>query len=434
MILLGKMKYFVSFCILIFNWTLQAQSIEEARKLYSEGEYTKSLPIFEAIVNSKVKKIADHKPEAYRALGEIYYLRYEFEKSAQAYAQAGSKDVVQPFIERSERAARMLSRCEDIQIIDSVIVDKDVFLNAYLLSKESGRLENSDNRIVYENSLGDKRYFAAGKAGFGKRLYSEIKLQNEWTDRQEIDIPADSFDEIDFPFALLDGLTVYYASKNKSSIGGYDLFVTRHNPKNNTWLAPNQLGMPFNSIANDYMLAIDEENRIGYFASDRFQPEGKVVVYTFIPNEEVVSLETQNETTLIDRAKISSIRDSWKPNTNYQAYLKKVRQSIQNEQLKSQQDFIFVINDRIVYHTLSDFYSDAAKQAFLRLQENKFSILQLEKELDALRLEYSKSDARKKQSLRTDILSKERQLENLYRQAALSEKNTRNFELKIKKE
>ena len=35
--------------------------------------------------------------------------------------------------------------------------------------------------------------------------------------------------------------------------------------------------MPFNSPYNDYMYVIDEYNNLGWFASDRFQPEGKVL-------------------------------------------------------------------------------------------------------------------------------------------------------------
>lgn len=42
--------------------------------------------------------------------------------------------------------------------------------------------------------------------------------------------------------------------------------------------------MPFNSPANDYMYAIDEFNNIGWFASDRYQPDNKVCIYVFVPN------------------------------------------------------------------------------------------------------------------------------------------------------
>lgn len=384
--------------------------------------------MFEAITQSTVKKTEALKPEAYRRLGHIYYVSYEFEKSAAAYKHSGTADAV---AERSERAARMLSHCEDVQLIDSVVVDKSSFVDAYLLSPESGRLEAHNGAVVYENPLHNQRYFATGKAGQGKRLYSEIRLQNEWTERKEIRLPADSLDNNDYPFALSDGLTLYYASDQQTSIGGYDLFVTRYNLNSDTWLAPSQMGMPFNSIANDYMLAIDEEHHLGYFATDRFQPEGKVVIYTFIPNDTFVPLEAVSDRTLIRRAQITSIRNSWKAGTDYSARLDAIHQSIRNEQPGPAPDFTFVIDDHTIYHALDDFKADAAKHAFLKWQETKTLMTQQETELDALRKTYAAVDAGRKRQLSTDILSKEIRLESLYALYEMLEKNTRSFERRV---
>jgi hypothetical protein len=284
------MKYFVSFFILLTALGVQAQSIDEARRLLRNGDFGAALPLFEAIAHASSARMAALKPEAFRALGDIYYQNYAFEQSAAAYRQSGASDAV-ALAERSERAARLLSRCEDIQLVDSVIVDKAAFLSAYRLSDDAGRLVPEMGGVAYENPLGNRRYFAEGTPQ-GKRLFVENRVQGRWDDRMEIGVPADSLADNDFPFVLPDGLTVYYASNNRSSSGGYDLFITRYHLNNNTWLAPTQLGMPFNSIADDYLLAVDEEKRIGYFATNRFQPEDKVIVYTFIPNEAVTPLET----------------------------------------------------------------------------------------------------------------------------------------------
>ena len=37
--------------------------------------------------------------------------------------------------------------------------------------------------------------------------------------------------------------------------------------------------------ASEDMLAIDEFNQLGWFVSDRNQPEDKVCIYIFIPND-----------------------------------------------------------------------------------------------------------------------------------------------------
>ena len=62
--------------------------------------------------------------------------------------------------------------------------------------------------------------------------------------------------------------------------------------------------MPFNSPANDYMYAIDEFNNIGWFASDRYQPDNKVCIYVFVPNssKEVYNYESTDEQIIINAA------------------------------------------------------------------------------------------------------------------------------------
>ena len=92
-------------------------------------------------------------------------------------------------------------------------------------------------------------------------------------------------DNLNYPFMLSDGQTLYFAAKNEESLGGYDIYMTRYDNDERKYLAPENLGMPFNSPANDYLLVIDEFNNLGGFASDRNQPADSVCLYTFIPNE-----------------------------------------------------------------------------------------------------------------------------------------------------
>ena len=463
------MRYFIGI-LLTFIWltpTVCAQTLDEARKLYLEGKYAAALPAFETAIKSSPKNASYNQwygtclletgrlkeafqylefaaskdiMESYNSLGKLHYLLYEFEESVDAYEEyeqllikskkTAEADLVKPLIERSKRSARMLSRCEDIQIIDSVIIDKEAFLDAYFISKEVGYLESKDNSVLYENSLKDNRYFAK-KNEFGQyRLFHEMKLQDNWYGAKELSLNTDSLENNNYPFVLSDGVTIYYASTGNGSIGGYDLFVTRYNSNNDTYLAPSQMGMPFNSIANDYMMVIDENNMIGYFTTDRFQPDDKVIVYTFIFNEEVNPINTEEEAQLIDRAQITSIRDTWKDGVDYVSILSEVRKSIFEEQNKKQKDFFFVINDNIVYYTLADFENEVAKQTFLKSKQIENEISELEKDLDTLRQNYSNGSVSLKQSLKETILSKENRFFSLLEQNKRLAVDARNLEIK----
>ena len=401
--------FLISFCM-----NFQAQSLEEANLLFSKKKYVEA--------------------------AEIYYQLYQFKKAAEAYQmqidglikskKTQAADSIKPLLIQTEKMARMLSHCEDVQIIDSLIVDKNAFLKAYFVGEETGTFEQTAATVIYENPLKDRRYFAKKNENGCFRLNSQVKIQEHWSDENPLNLPSDGTANDNFPFVMPDGLTIYYASTGNGSIGGYDLFVSRYNLNNNTYLAPNQMSMPFNSIYNDYLMVIDEMNDIGYFASDRFQPEGKVIVYTFIPNNEFKPLANKDEQMLAERAKITSIRDTWLPGIDYQSKLEEIRANIEKERQTVKKDFAFVINDKIVYYTLTDFKSDAAKQLYLQLKELEEKVRNLENQLDGQRKAFAEGNKAQKQSLRSPILTNEQRLETMYQTYKKLLLDTRNAEIK----
>ena len=411
-----RISFIVVTLLILFSATFQAQTLEDADLLFSKKKYTEA--------------------------AAMYYNLYQFNKAVKAYQmqidaftkakkpQLQAADSIKPLLLQAEKAARMLSHCENVQIIDSVIVNKKDFLKVYFLGEEAGAFEQTNVTVIYENQLKDRRYFAKRNENGYIRLYSQAKIQNNWSEEKPLNLPDDVAAYDNYPFVMPDGLTIYYASDGNGSIGGYDLFVSRYNLNNDTYLAPNQMGMPFNSIYNDYMLVIDEVNGIGYFASDRFQPEDKVVVYTFIPNNEIKPIDSEDEQVLIDRARITSIKDTWLSGVDYQNKLRKIKADIVKEQYKVKKDFTFVINDSIVYYTLTDFENGAAKKSYLQSKELEEKIRTVENQLDSQRKAFAERNSTQKQSLRSPILANERQLETLYQTYRKVLVETRNSEIK----
>jgi hypothetical protein len=188
------------------------------------------------------------------------------------------------------------------------------------------------------------------------------------------------------------------------------------------------LNMPFNSPFNDYMMAIDEQKGIGWFASDRFQPEGQVCVYTFIPNERVTLIEGEEETYMARRAAISSIRDSWRVNVDYSV----LRASAQEKAVMEQGttgEFAFVINDRVTYHSLSDFKDSQARSIYSQAQGLSNQLRELNDELTGQRERYA-AGGNDSGSLRNEILRMEREASTLYKEIERLEIQARNQEIR----
>lgn len=252
---------------------------------------------------------------------------------------------------------------------------------------------------------------------------------DEWGDEKQLPMNINSNDDDNYPFVLSDGATIYYSSKGNGSIGGYDLFVTRYNINSDTYLAPEQLGMPFNSPYNDYMMVFDEVKGLGWFVSDRFQPEGKACVYLFIPNPEHKRVESEDIEMKRTRAAITSIRDSWKEGSDYTDLIRLSHTEIPYGEEKIEKDFEFIIAGNIVYYKLDEINSPEAKSYYEKVVALNKQIKELNEKLDGLRTSYVKGNTARKEQLKPTILQAEEQLNALLEQPGELEKKARNAEI-----
>lgn len=470
-----RYKLFYSLSIFLISFGLQAQSLDQAKKLYNNGQYAEAKPAFEKLVkvspnNSSYNQwygvccyetgdldgaqkhlelAAKRKiPEAYRYLGQLYYKIYRFNDAVDMFEnyieflQKKKKDTAEweAQLDLAEKAARMMNNTENIQIIDSMVVDKDKFLTAYRLSEESGSLtpyqsffNTSDNveSVVYMNEKQDKVYYAHPTEDNRFCLYTQSKLMDKWGDEKQLPMNINSNDDDNYPFVLSDGVTIYYASKGNGSLGGYDLFITRYNTSSDSYLTPEQMGMPFNSPYNDYMMVIDENKGLGWFVTDRFQPEDKVVVYLFIPNEERINVESDDPVVKQNRAMILSIKDSWKEGDDYTALVQLAHTYVSSRKEERKKDFDFIVTDEVVYYTLNEIKSPEARSHYEKALALRKQINALDQQLEELRANYTKGNAATHEKLKGTILQAEKKLEELLSQPAEWEVKARNAEIRF---
>ena len=463
----------ILFLFLLIGFSLggYGQSLDQAKKWYNEGLYEEAKPAFERLViqspnNSqyslwygvccfetgdweKAQKyllIAKNRKvlDSYRYLAAIYTSSYRFAEAAKIWEEyiaemTKKKENTQAYeqqLERVEKLVRMKARTEDVQIIDSIVVNKDQILSAYLLSEDCGTLlmyndffqsAGQSESTVYLNPKGDQAYYAYQSYEEQYTLFTQSKLLDIWTDEKAL-FSTDLADN-NYPFVLGDGLTLYFASKGNGSIGGYDLFVTRYNTNTNSYLMPEQLGMPFNSIANDYMMVIDEAKGLGWFVSDRNQPEGKACVYLYIPNEFRKYLpESENDEWLIARANLQSIRDTWQTGNDYTEQIRLAKTDLSLTEKKIIRDFEFIVNDRTIYYTLNEFRSTEAKAFYERVIGLRQQANTLEVNLYDKRQSYAQGNTTVRDQLKPSILQSEIELRTLLTQINEWEKRARNTE------
>lgn len=433
-----------------------AQTLSQAKAMYEKGEYKQAKPVFQRFVKSQPANgnynlwygvcclmtgqseesvsyletaVRKRIPSGQFYLGKAYHAVYRFDDAIQVLEEYIAElqrrkrpsEEAEKLLEKSKMGARLLKGVEEVCFVDSIVVDKATFLEAYNISPESGRLFMYDTyfkdkaeggSIVYQTEMGDKIYYARQQPSDGKlHILTSNRTENQWSEGSPLPgIDNEGINE-NYPYVMTDGITLYYASEGEGSLGGYDIFVTRYNTANDSYLYPENVGMPFNSPYNDYMYVVDEYANLGWFATDRYQEADKVCVYVFIPNssKQVYDYERTPAEQMRSLAQLRAIRDTWIDQNavdDARQRLAEVRAPKTVDQQKY--DFTFIIDDRTVYHHIEEFRSPQAKISFQNYRKTEKNYKQAENKLDNLRLRYQRANGQDKAKMATAILDLEK--------------------------
>ena len=340
------------------------------------------------------------------------------------------------------RITNMREMTQQIVIIDSIVTDKDRFLSQYRLSSETGTLTTTGQFFgkslsghAFLNEMGNKVYYSRTDGSGFHRLYTSDKLGTAWGEGTPLKGLSEGITDADYPFMMNDGITFYFAAQGEESIGGYDIFFTRYDSRSGSFLKPENIGMPFNSEANDYMYAADEESGIGYFVSDRRQPEGKVCVYIFILPETRRSYDPSKytEQQIRNFADIVRIADTWGNGYERRAALDRLKAIGTTEAHPAAENTTatntaIVINDRLTYTSVKDFRSPAAANHYRELLKARERQATIEADLQKTRDRYARADEDGRRLLCEVILHNEEQALLLRDTIHALEKQIRNEE------
>ncbi len=326
---------------------------------------------------------------------------------------------------------------QHIIFVDSVILPKDKVIQQLKLNDEMGQIctteslkrvinlkvSNSGN-VAFINALGDNVFLSYENKGV-KSLARTIRTGQQWSTPEPLNITDQEETEQDYPFLLADGVSLYYAAKTEDGYGGWDIYVTRYDSEDKTFLKPQNIGMPFNSEANDYMYYIDESINTGYFITDRRMPEGKVCLYTFIPN--VSHTSYPSETNFITLYQAAHLHDIASTQVGQEERISAWRAQLNENTIKTvnENSTSFIINNTLVYKSLDEFKNPQAKEIALQLSKLYASLNSHEKLLDILRKQYTTSPSA---ALRDNILQLELEREQALNAIKQNEKQMRELE------
>lgn len=327
---------------------------------------------------------------------------------------------------QARKGMRMLSAVERVVVFDSLTLPADRVLSALALSRESGYMLHAKDKglcadphsTLFANELGDRIIFAQADTAGGSRLYAADVVDREITGRRCLDeLDEDGQSQLNYPFMQADGQTLYFARQSEDGLGGYDIYMTRYDADEKHFLIPENIGMPFNSPANDYLYCVDETYNIGCFATDRHTTGDSVTVYYFIPNtaRRVYNEVEVGSDALRQLARLSNIQLTWGEQSQVRAALMRLTQCRQEQYrtASSGPTFTLWVADNRVIRSLGELTSDQARTAVQQWLDKQAELTRLEEQLQTARRRYAAATAAERNTLKSNILMMEQNQETL---------------------
>ena len=412
-----KILFLISFSL--FGLVLMGQTHNSADRLFQAGDYSRAQAEYGALLKSypsnalylyRYARCAQELGDLALALryfelsgdrydlkhfyvGEIHLQLWHTEEAIKSYETYLTKSNlslervahVKNQLRFAEKLQRYLRRVERIQVIDSVEVPIDSMLAVCLLSHEAGSVTRDSLGTIYTNQRGDRRLWTAPVES-SYYLLSNHRLLDDWTKPDTLPANINFTDRQTAPYLLSDGVTLYFAANDTNGLGGSDIYISRYNISTEIYTTPENIGLPYNSPANEYLFLLDETRHIGYLATDRFAAEGKVHIYSFAIPEYKQYWRNLPADTLVAYAQL---RHFEKAETDS---LHLLLPNTSAESADEIADFTFVINDSTIYHSLVDFRQPKAREHYIQWMHLDMQYHAETEQLAQLRAQYAIAD------------------------------------------
>lgn len=335
--------------------------------------------------------------------GHDAYLDYRFEEASKYYSQAKKKakkndsqfDLsYSKYLHQLNEAENYLNRIEKLIIIDSISVPRQNFFKYYRIPSSAGKLGESSDlpfsdksvNYVFSNENNDYKLWAEPDSlGRMQIMESSFLTDGKWSEPSSLNLTEGGGDAI-YPFLMADGVTLYYADNGENSIGGYDIMVATRDAADGSFLQPSNIGFPYNSPYDDYLLAIDELNGVGWWATDRNQLGDDITIYVFLVND-LRENYSPDEEDLIQFARIEDYIATQPEDSDYRELLS-VIQNIEPSKTIKKPEFTLPSSNGKIFYLYEDLPDNKSRSAMKRYMEAKAELDKDEMELQSIRKRY----------------------------------------------
>ena len=227
---------------------------------------------------------------------DVYGLYYEDIYQSNKLNEQWTKPTPIPSINTNSHDAAIAISADGQQLFvyrDSGDDHGDIYVSYFLNGAWSvpQKLKGEVNSYAWEGSCsltadGKQLYFSSERGGGygGKDIYrATLQADSTWGNVVNLGDTINTALDDDAPFIHPDGVTLFYSSKGKNSMGGFDIFQSNLNWMDSTFSSPINMGYPINTPDEDIYYVLSANGERGYYASGKPDGQGLKDIYTVYP-------------------------------------------------------------------------------------------------------------------------------------------------------
>ncbi|HEY5749139.1 MAG TPA: OmpA family protein [Chryseolinea sp.] len=164
-------------------------------------------------------------------------------------------------------------------------------------------------------------YFSSNRPGGfgGLDIYRATKdSKGEWTNVKNMGPKINTDLDDDGPFIDYDLVTLYFSSKGRKGMGGFDVFKSTFDLKTNEWGEPENLGYPINTPDDDIYFVASKDGKRAYYSSVREDGMGYTDIYSItipegLKNSDAVTSKKPSDLPPVDSAATVAVKPEVTP-------------------------------------------------------------------------------------------------------------------------
>ena len=255
--------------------------------------------IFSTVLTVLSGRVADAQSnEVLVHYGDSLHMAYDFGEAEDVFLQVlDSLDVVEDSVmvkivreklRMSENGSNMSRFVQVPQAAGKRCLSLEEFFLSYPLEDKSWRalpnvLDPAANhpfaKGLYAPEWNNVLYYSAEGPSGTRDIMMTCLEDTVWTVPVPVAELSDPHADEIYPMLSPDGKTMFFASEGLYGVGGYDLYKSTWDESRQRWTAPQNMGFPYSSPADDFLYVESEDGDYALFASNRECGADSVYVY-----------------------------------------------------------------------------------------------------------------------------------------------------------